>query len=74
MLLIALMFVLGVCVTAAETGLFLNVTAGVLACGIFFHGIGSKKLKKGAAALLLLILILGIIRYRLDKSELDKNR
>lgn len=74
MLLIALMFVLGVCVTAEETGLFLNVTAGVLACGIFFHGIRTKKMKRGAAALLFLILIIGGLRYRLSKGTTDKNR
>lgn len=63
MLLIAMVFVLGVCVTASEAGVCLRIAAGVLFCGIIFHGLKSKRLKRGAGTLLFMILIFGGLRY-----------
>ncbi|ETP72635.1 ComEC/Rec2-related protein [Lachnospiraceae bacterium JC7] len=74
MLLIALVFVLGVCVTAVEAGLFLRISAGVLFCGVVSHGLKSKKLSRGAAALLFVILLFGVIRYRLEFGRLEEQK
>ncbi|SFG39233.1 ComEC/Rec2 family competence protein [Oribacterium sp. WCC10] len=71
MLLIAMVFVLGVCVTAVEAGLYLNVSAGVLFCGVLSHGIISKRLVKRMAAILLAVFLTGTLRYRYDMASLD---
>ncbi|WP_155988237.1 ComEC/Rec2 family competence protein [Oribacterium sp. P6A1] len=63
MLLIALVFVLGVCVTAVDAGVCFRTAAGVLFCGIIFHGCKSKRLSRGAGALLFVVLLLGVLRY-----------
>lgn len=74
MLLIAMVFVLGVCVTAVEAGLFLRSAAGVLFCGIVFHGFKSKKLIRGAAALLFVLFLFGALRYRLEFLRLEAKK
>ncbi len=65
------MFVLGVCVTAREAGLFPEITAGVLFSGILFHGLKSKRLKRGAATLLFVMFISGVIRYQYSCRTID---
>ena len=71
LLLIAFVFVLGVCVTAREAGLFTEITAGVLFCGIIFHGLKSKRLRWGAAALLFVVFISGVLRFRYSCLSID---
>ncbi|SDZ79289.1 competence protein ComEC [Oribacterium sp. KHPX15] len=71
LLLIAFVFVLGVCVTAREAGLFPEITAGVLFSGILFHGLKSKRLKRGAATLLFVMFISGVIRYQYSCRTID---
>ena len=74
MLLIALMFVLGVCVTAREAGVYVNITAGVLSLCTLFHGYKTKKLDRGAAALLFAVLICGCMRYHLMRTTIDEGQ
>ncbi|MBO6307249.1 MAG: DNA internalization-related competence protein ComEC/Rec2 [Oribacterium sp.] len=71
LLLIAFVFVLGVCVTAKEAGLFPEIAAGVLFSGVLFHGLKSKRLKRGAAALLFVVFISGVIRYQYSCRTID---
>ncbi|OON87926.1 hypothetical protein BXO88_01745 [Oribacterium sp. C9] len=74
MLLIAMVFVLGVCVTAVEAGLYLRMTAGVLFCGILFHGYKSKKLSRGAVALLFALFFFGVLRYRSEYGKMEAQK
>ena len=71
MLLIAVIYVLGVCVTARETGLCFNITAGAIASGIFFYGLITGKLNRDAAVLLFLVFVLSAARYHYAKSKID---
>ena len=71
LLLIAFVFVLGVCVTAREAGLFPEIAAGVLFSGVLFHGLKSKRLKRGAATLLFVVFISGVIRYQYSCRTID---
>lgn len=71
LLLIAFVFVLGVCVTAKEAGLFPEIAAGVLFSGVLFHGLKSKRLNRGASALLFAVFILGIARYQCSCRIID---
>ncbi len=61
----AVVYVLGVCVSAGECGLFLRAAAGVLLAGIFLFGIQKKKLYRSAAALLFVLAFTGLLRYQL---------
>lgn len=60
----AVVYVLGVCVSAGECGWFLQIVAGVLLVGIFLHGMKRKLLTRGAAALLFVLALAGLLRYQ----------
>ncbi len=74
MLLIAFMFVLGVCVTAVEAGVYINFAAGILSLCILFHGIKTHKLDRGVVTLLFVVLLIGCLRYQMIRTTIDKNQ
>lgn len=65
LLLMAVVYVLGVCVSAGECGFVLRGAAGILSACLVFHGIKKKTLRKGALALLFVLFLAGGLRYRM---------
>ena len=65
LLLMAVVYVLGVCVSAGECGFVLRGAAGILSACLAFHGIKKKTLRKGALALLFVLFLAGGLRYRM---------
>ena len=61
----AVVYVLGVCVSAGECGFVLRGAAGILSACLVFHGIKKKTLRKGALALLFVLFLAGGLRYRM---------
>ena len=61
----AVVYVLGVCVSAGECGFVLRGAAGILSACLAFHGIKKKTLRKGALALLFVLFLAGGLRYRM---------
>lgn len=73
LLLMAVVYVLGVCVSAGECGFVLRGAAGVLFACLVFHGIKRKKLRKGALALLFALLLAGGLRYQLSARAFQRS-
>ena len=73
LLLMAVVYVLGVCVSAGECGSVLRGAAGVLFACLVFHGIKKKTLRKGALALLFVLLLAGGLRYRLSARAFQRS-
>ena len=73
LLLMAVVYVLGVCVSAGECGFVLRWAAGILFACLIFHGIRRKKLRKGALALLFVLLFAGGLRYRLSAHAFQRS-
>ena len=73
LLLMAVVYVLGVCVSAGECGFVLRGAAGVLFACLVFHGIKRKKLRKGALALLFALLLAGGLRYQLAARAFQRS-
>lgn len=73
LLLMAVVYVLGVCVSAGECGFVLRGAAGVLFACLVFNGIKRKKLRKGALALLFALLLAGGLRYQLAARAFQRS-
>lgn len=73
LLLMAVVYVLGVCVSAGECGFVLRGAAGILFACLVFHGIKRKKLRKGALALLFVLLLAGGLRYQLSARAFERS-
>lgn len=73
LLLMAVVYVLGVCVSAGECGFVLRGAAGILFACLIFHGIKRKKLRKGALALLFALLLAGGLRYQLSARAFQRS-
>lgn len=73
LLLMAVVYVLGVCVSAGECGFVLRGAAGILFACLVFHGIKRKKLRKGALALLFALLLAGGLRYQLSACAFQRS-
>ena len=73
LLLMAVVYVLGVCVSAGECGFVLRGAAGILFAGLVFHGIKKKTLRKGALALLFVLLLAGGLRYQLSDRAFQRS-
>lgn len=73
LLLMAVVYVLGVCVSAGECGFVLRGAAGILFACLVFHGIKRKKLRKGALALLFVLLLAGGLRYQLAARAFQRS-
>ena len=73
LLLMAVVYVLGVCVSAGECGSVLRGAAGVLFACLVFHGIKRKTLRKGALALLFALLLAGGLRYQLAARAFQRS-
>lgn len=73
LLLMAVVYVLGVCVSAGECGFVLRGAAGILFACLVFHGIKKKKLRKGALALLFVSLLAGGLRYQLSARAFQRS-
>lgn len=73
LLLMAVVYVLGVCVSAGECGFVLRGAAGILFACLVFHGIKRKKLRKGALALLFALLLAGGLRYQLSARAFQRS-
>lgn len=73
LLLMAVVYVLGVCVSAGECGFVLRGAAGILFACLVFHGIKRKKLRKGALALLFALLLAGGLRYQLAARAFQRS-
>lgn len=69
----AVVYVLGVCVSAGECGSVLRGAAGVLFACLVFHGIKRKTLRKGALALLFALLLAGGLRYQLAARAFQRS-
>lgn len=69
----AVVYVLGVCVSAGECGFVLRGAAGILFAGLVFHGIKKKTLRKGALALLFVLLLAGGLRYQLSDRAFQRS-
>lgn len=69
----AVVYVLGVCVSAGECGFVLRGAAGILFACLVFHGIKRKKLRKGALALLFVLLLAGGLRYQLAARAFQRS-
>lgn len=69
----AVVYVLGVCVSAGECGFVLRGAAGILFACLVFHGIKRKKLRKGALALLFALLLAGGLRYQLSARAFQRS-
>lgn len=73
LLLMAVVYVLGVCVSAGECGFVLRGAAGILFACLVFHGIKRKKLRKGVLALLFVLLLAGGLRYQLSARAFQRS-
>lgn len=73
LLLMAVVYVLGVCVSAGECGFVLRWAAGILFACLIFHGIKKKTLRKGALALLFVLLLAGGLRYRMAARAFQRS-
>ena len=73
LLLMAVVYVLGVCVSAGECGFVLRGAAGILSACLVFHGIKKKTLRKGALALLFVLLLAGGLRYRMAARAFQRS-
>ena len=73
LLLMAVVYVLGVCVSAGECGFVLRGAAGILFACLVFHGIKKKTLRKGALALLFALLLAGGLRYQLSARAFQRS-
>lgn len=73
LLLMAMVYVLGVCVSAGECGFVLRGAAGILFACLVFHGIKKKTLRKGALALLFVLLLAGGLRYQLAARAFQRS-
>ena len=69
----AVVYVLGVCVSAGECGSVLRWTMGILFICLLFHGVKKKKLRKGALALLCVLFLAGGLRYQLSKRTFQRS-
>ena len=69
----AMVYVLGVCVSAGECGFVLRGAAGILFACLVFHGIKKKTLRKGALALLFVLLLAGGLRYQLAARAFQRS-
>ena len=69
----AVVYVLGVCVSAGECGFVLRGAAGILFACLVFHGIKKKTLRKGALALLFVLLLAGGLRYQLSARAFQRS-
>ncbi|MDY6306173.1 MAG: DNA internalization-related competence protein ComEC/Rec2 [Oribacterium sp.] len=70
----AAVFVLGECVIARETGLFLNVTSGILLAIFLLCGYKAGKLRKRAMAFLLFVSLFAGVRYKITQHRNDVNK
>ena len=73
LLLMAVVYVLGVCVSAGECGFVLRWAAGILFACLVFHGIKQKTLRKGALALLFVLFLAGGLRYRMAARAFQRS-
>lgn len=73
LLLMAVVYVLGVCVSAGECGFVLRGAAGILSACLIFHGIKKKTLRKGALALLFVLFLAGGLRYRMAARAFQRS-
>ena len=73
LLLMAVVYVLGVCVSAGECGFVLRGAAGILSACLVFHGIKKKTLRKGALALLFVLFLGGGLRYRMAARAFQRS-
>ena len=73
LLLMAVVYVLGVCVSAGECGFVLRWAAGILSACLVFHGIKKKTLRKGALALLFVLFLAGGLRYRMAARAFQRS-
>ena len=73
LLLMAVVYVLGVCVSAGECGFVLRWAAGILSACLAFHGIKKKTLRKGALALLFVLFLAGGLRYRMAARAFQRS-
>lgn len=69
----AVVYVLGVCVSAGECGFVLRGAAGILSACLVFHGIKKKTLRKGALALLFVLFLAGGLRYQLSARVFQRS-
>ena len=69
----AVVYVLGVCVSAGECGFVLRGAAGILSACLVFHGIKKKTLRKGALALLFVLFLAGGLRYRIAARAFQRS-
>lgn len=69
----AVVYVLGVCVSAGECGFVLRGAAGILFACLIFHGIKKKTLRKGALALLFVLFLAGGLRYQLSARVFQRS-
>lgn len=69
----AVVYVLGVCVSAGECGFVLRWAAGILFACLVFHGIKQKTLRKGALALLFVLFLAGGLRYRMAARAFQRS-
>ena len=73
LLLMAVVYVLGVCVSAGECGFVLRGAAGILSACLVFHGIKKKTLRKGALALLFVLFLAGGLRYQMAARAFQRS-
>ena len=73
LLLMAVVYVLGVCVSAGECGFVLRGAAGILFACLIFHGIKKKTLRKGALALLFVLFLAGGLRYQMAARAFQRS-
>lgn len=69
----AVVYVLGVCVSAGECGFVLRGAAGILFACLVFHGIKKKTLRKSALALLFVLLLAGGLRYQMSARAFQRS-
>lgn len=69
----AVVYVLGVCVSAGECGFVLRGAAGILSACLVFHGIKKKTLRKGVLALLFVLFLAGGLRYRMAARAFQRS-
>ena len=69
----AVVYVLGVCVSAGECGFVLRGAAVILSACLVFHGIKKKTLRKGALALLFVLFLAGGLRYRMAARAFQRS-
>ena len=73
LLLMAVVYVLGVCVSAGECGFVLRGAAGILFACLVFHGVKTKTIRKGALALLFVLFLAGGLRYQLSARAFQRS-